>query len=96
MTPEEWNGLGAGAALALGAGAVAWFALRGGALRRRRGYCFECPRFREDVECQVLQDVRTGQWKDVESCSAFVRPGALLCERECANLMNLGLLRVRR
>lgn len=95
MTPEEWSGLGAGVAMALAAGTVAWFAGRGGAVRRTREYCFECPRFREEVECRVLQDIRTGQWKDVKSCSAFGVPEALLCERECANLANLGLLRVR-
>ena len=95
MSPEEWNGLGAGVALALGAGGMAWFALRGGALRRRREYGFECPRFREGVQCHVVQDIRTGQWKDVESCSAFAVPETLLCERECARLANLGRLAVR-
>jgi hypothetical protein len=95
MTPDEWNGLGAGVALALAAGTVTWFATKGGELRRSREYSFECPRFDEEVECRVLQDIRTGQWKDVKSCSAFVVPDRLLCARECANLANLGLLRVR-
>jgi hypothetical protein len=95
MTPEEWAGMAAGAALAAVGGSVAWRVLQEGTLHLSREYCFECPRFREDVRCRVVQDVRTGQWKDVESCSAFAQPHRLLCDRECARVSNLGLLSVR-
>ena len=95
MTPDEWAGLGAGVTLALAIGTLARLALKGGALERPREYSFECPRFHEDVQCRVLQDIRTGQWQEVVSCSAFVEPDKILCERECARLSNLGLLRAR-
>jgi hypothetical protein len=95
MTPDEWSGLGAGLVLAMGAGALARLGLEGGGLAGSRPYAFECPRFREDVECRVRQNVRTGQWEGVLSCSAFVEPEKLLCDRECARMSNLGLLRLK-
>ncbi len=90
MSPEEWTRLLAGLALGAGVGGAAAVALRGGALERVQECRFVCPRFRETVTCRILQNIRTGQWKDVEACSAFTDPEKLLCERECTRLLNLG------
>jgi hypothetical protein len=90
MTPEQVIGLLAGLALGAGVGAVAALGLRGGQLERVQECRFECPRFRETVTCRISQDIRTGRWRQVESCSAFADPEKILCERECAKLLNLG------
>jgi hypothetical protein len=39
----------------------------------------------------MVQDVRTGQWKEVRSCSLFPGAEALPCEKDCAGRLNLGL-----
>ncbi len=87
MTPMYWFGLLAFAAyLAL----VAWVAMRGGNLTRVQGCRLECPLLQAAVEARIVQDVRTGQWRNVERCSAF-ESGKPSCRQDCLRLMNLGL-----
>jgi hypothetical protein len=90
MTTDGTTGLLAGLALAALVMVLARIGLSGGALRQEKDCRVVCPRFREPVDCTLVQDVRTGQWKDVLSCGAFMPPGTLLCDRECARAMNLG------
>ena len=49
-----------------------------------------CPRLGRPVDCTIVQDIRTGQWARVESCSVFHPPSAVACDQECARTMNLG------
>jgi len=86
----EVTGVLAGLALAALVGVLARIGLSGGVLKRPQECRLVCPRFHEGVECTIVQDIRTGQWKDVLSCSAFPEPGKLLCDRECAQARNLG------
>ena len=90
MTSDGMTGLLPGLALAALLLILARLGLSGGALRQKQECRLVCPRFHEPVDCALVQDVRTGQWKDVLSCGAFVPPGTLLCDRECARVMNLG------
>lgn len=62
----------------------------GGGLRKIQGCRFACPARRTMVICRILQDVRTGQWLDVQSCTAFDVPDHVECDQECARLLNLG------
>lgn len=87
--PTEW-GLVAGVALAAALAALALIGLWGGRLRREQSCRFVCPRYERIVECRIVQDIRTGQWKQVQACSAFADPLGVACEQECARLMNLG------
>ena len=77
-------------ALVLGAALVAWLSFNGriGGLRRPQKRRIECPRSHEPADCVLVQDIRTGQWKELRSCSALA-PGAT-CEVDCAKLLNLG------
>jgi hypothetical protein len=89
MMTADWMTLVLGLGLALAVAALAWIGLRGGGLRVEQGCSFVCPRYGSAVECRIVQDVRTGQWKGVTACSAFPL-GQVLCEEDCARLMNLG------
>ena len=73
----------------LAVGAVAAVRFSGQPLWREQARRLACPLSGETVDTVMVQDIRTGQWKAVHSCSA--QPGALLCGRDCARLMNLGL-----
>ena len=95
MTSQDWMMAGAGAASAAALLALARVGLKGGALDHVQTCCFVCPRFDEVVACAIRQNVRTGQWNDVEACSAFTQPDKVLCGQDCRRLMNLGLLRPR-
>jgi hypothetical protein len=64
--------------------------LRRGRLQWEQDCRFVCPQLDKAVECRMVQDVRTGQWKRVLSCTAFDDVCDLQCELECARLMNLG------
>lgn len=70
---------------------LAWIGLHGGWLRQEKSVRLSCPVFGNPVECEMVQDVRTGQWKSVRSCSAFAEPTHVACEQDCARLLNLGL-----
>jgi hypothetical protein len=92
VTPEHVAGLLSGAALAAIGAMLARAGLKGGGLRRSQHCALVCPRLERPVECRVVQDLRTGQWKGVSSCSAFEDPRRVLCELDCVKQMNLGLL----
>lgn len=74
----------------LGAAFLAWlaFSRRFGPLRRAQQRHVVCPRSHEHADCVLVQDVRTGQWKELRSCTALGAEGS--CEKDCAKLMNLG------
>lgn len=83
-----WVGTVAG--LVLVVLALTWIAFRGGKLRREQSVRFVCPHLAILVDCRIVQDIRTGQWKQVLACSAFADPKELGCDRECARVANLG------
>jgi hypothetical protein len=85
-----------GIVLALGLLLLVYFGLRGGELQKVRRCRLICPRFHEPVECRIVRNVRTGQWREVERCSVFRPSDCVLCAGECVRLMNLGLLRTGR
>ncbi len=89
MTPY-WIGFAAG--LALLAVALAWLASQGGRARREQRVRFVCPHLRSVVDCRMVQEIRTGQWKELATCSAFADPELISCDRECVRLANLGQL----
>ncbi len=89
MMPE-WMGLLFGLALAAVVALAAWVGLRRDRPLREQSLRFFCPLLRKAVDCRIVQDMRTGQWKRVEACSAFADAPAVRCEKECAKLMNLG------
>ena len=71
-------------------GALVAFRVSGQPLWRAQARHLTCPLSAETVDAVMVQDIRTGQWKAVRSCSA--QPdGEVRCERDCARLMNLGL-----
>ena len=90
MNPTEWTWVLVALALACGVAVLVRAGLRGGNLSHEQVSRFVCPRFGQTAESRITQDVRTGQWKRVESCSVFANPAEVLCDQECARLMNLG------
>jgi hypothetical protein len=62
----------------------------GAAAVRAQPRRFACPLSGKDVECTLVRDVRTGQFKRVESCTAFDDPSDVRCAADCGALMNLG------
>jgi hypothetical protein len=92
MVAMEWMLTVFAIAFAVAVGMLVWAFQRGGGLWREQACGLVCPRSSRAVECRIVQDIRTGQWKSVEACSALA-PGAPWCEEECRRLMNLGLQR---
>jgi hypothetical protein len=90
MTFVEWVGLAGGMAILVLWGGLAWLGLRGGKARCVHTSRFVCPALGVAVDCRMEQDLRTGQWKHVESCSAFADPSQITCDLECARTLNLG------
>ena len=86
----QWLEVLAGLALVAVVAGLAWLGLRGGGLQRTQECRLVCPRYGMDVECRIVQDIRTGQWKKVEECTAFRDPTRVLCDEDCARVMNLG------
>jgi hypothetical protein len=72
---------------------VAMIGLRAGGARRRQHRHFTCPVLGSEVDCDLVQDVRTGQWTSVQRCSAFPDPSWIHCDQDCARLLNLGIWR---
>jgi hypothetical protein len=62
---------------------------------RRRKLRFVCPVLKEGVECKAVQNVQTGQWQNIEQCSAFTPPTNVNCRQACRDLMNTGDLVAR-
>ena len=88
---ESWTGLPLGLAAAAAVAALARVGLRGGRATCAHTCHFLCPQSGAFADCQMVQDVRTGQWKEVRSCSLFPGAEALPCEKDCAARLNLGL-----
>lgn len=93
MTSDLWLGVLLAFGTASAILVVAVIGLRAAGLRRRQQRQFVCPVLGMPVDCELLQDVRTGQWKSVERCTAFPDPTWIHCEQDCAQLLNLGLWR---
>lgn len=87
---DQWLGLASGLLLAVTLIALAGYGLWGGRLRLLQRRRFVCPLFHTTVDCWMVRDIRTGQWKHVRSCSAFVDASDVRCAGDCAALMNLG------
>jgi hypothetical protein len=65
--------------------------ITGGWLRKELSHRFACPKGGQAAQARVVQDVRTGQWKQVVSCSLTDLEHED-CGIECARLANLGLM----
>ena len=87
--PPYWIGFLSGLALLL---VLAWLGLRGGKAAREQSVRSVCPHLKNVVDCRIVQDLRTGQWKALTACSAFADPEDNTCDLECLRLANLGLL----
>ena len=73
---------------------LAGLGLRGERLERSQACLLSCPRDGRILSCQIRQDIRTGQYRAVEACSAFDPGGGVPCDQACARRMNLGFVRV--
>ncbi len=84
MTGEaHWLTLLLLAISALGVVALFYFAARLARrfqLTRRK---FDCPLDHQEVEATLIRDEKTGQLTSVQSCSHFVKLGAVTCEQGC-------------
>jgi hypothetical protein len=85
-----WYWIGPG--LALVVLVLAWLGLRGGKAAREQSVRLVCPHLKSVVDCRIVQDIRTGQWKQLNFCSAFADPEDNTCDLECLRRANLGLL----
>ena len=74
---------------------LAWLGLRGGKAAREQRVRLVCPHLKSVVDCRIVQDLRTGQWKQLNACSAFADPEDNTCDLECLRLANLGHLDLR-
>jgi len=54
-------------------------------LTRRK---FECPVHHQGVDATLIRDEKTGEMTSVQSCSHFVKPGAVTCEQGCLRTLN--------
>jgi hypothetical protein len=63
---------------------------RGGTVWRAQKRRFVCPERGAPVECEIVQNVRTGRYADVRWCTAFAPDEPLACARECRRVMNAG------
>lgn len=88
--PVEWVGISSGLLLIGVVLLLARVGLHGGALRREQHGLLVCPQSNEVVACRIEQDIRTGQWAQVHSCSG-VAFGEQACHEECTRALNLGL-----
>jgi len=91
MAPDQWLGIAAGLLLVAAAVALASYGMSGGRLWSSGPRRFVCPLSRQNVECVLARDIRTGQFQRVESCTAFPDPGDVRCAEDCRSIMNLGL-----
>ncbi len=67
------------------------YGLRGGRLLLPQLRRFACPVSGKTVDCTIVRDMRTGQFKHVETCSAFPDPTDVHCAEDCTGRMNLGV-----
>jgi len=90
MASTEWMTPVAGVALTAMVIALGYLGLRGGGLWRAQKRRFVCPDLGTEVSCEIVRDIRTGQWKEVRSCSAFAAGEGIPCDQECRKVMNGG------
>lgn len=95
MSSEEWSAVVLSVAVAIGLLSLARVGLRGGELSKQQACDVVCPRLHKVIQCRIVRNIRTGQWGEVERCSAFRPSDAVLCDRECVRRMNLGVLASR-
>ena len=91
MMPADWVGLFGALLAGAVVAALVVFGLRGGRFWRVKRVSFVCPRLQQRVDCRIVRDFRTSQWKRIEACSAFEHPEEVTCEPECLRRLNLGL-----
>jgi hypothetical protein len=91
MMAAEWIGAAGGLLLLLVVSTLAWLGLRGERYRCAQSCGFACPRSGSAAECEMVQDVRIGQWRELRSCSLQRAAGAAPCELDCLRHLNLGL-----
>jgi hypothetical protein len=70
--------------------AAARFGPFGRRFRRAQAVRLVCPTRCEDVDCRIEQEVYTGQWQAVTSCSAHPGQGDPPCDKDCMKATNLG------
>lgn len=87
----DWLGLAAGCLLVLVVAGLAWLGLRRERYECSQACHFACPRTGRTAQCELLQDVRIGQWRELRSCSLQREAGAVPCEADCVRRLNLGL-----
>jgi len=93
MNPDSWLGIASGVAWIAAVGALARLALRDGELAEARNCRFLCPQTGRPANCWMIQDIRTGQWRQMRSCSALAEMGLASCREECRREMNHGFLK---
>ncbi len=64
--------------------------VRGTLLRRR--LAIDCPVTRQTVACTLVEDVASGEWRDVKRCSGWRAPWRP-CTKTCLKPLNDGTLR---
>lgn len=80
-----------GALAFVGVLALARLGLRGADLRFERSSLLDCPRDGRAALVTLVQHARTGQVKQLCSCSLLGSEPGRACEADCARLVNLGL-----
>jgi hypothetical protein len=87
----DWTGLAVGCLLVAAVAVLARLGLRRERYQHSQVCCLACPRTGSVAECDLAQDVRIGQWREVRSCSLLRDAGAAPCEWDCLRRLNLGL-----
>lgn len=88
MDAGSWTMVGLAAVLPVGLALWIVSTRRIGPLLQEQRVRFVCPEKGEPVDCLLVQDIRTGQWKGLRACTAL--EGGAGCEVDCAKLLNLG------
>ena len=90
MLVEDWVSYVLGALVIAAIFALARLGLGAQSPRVRQQRRFVCPHMLVPVDCDIVQDVRTGQYKEVRRCSLFSHPEEVACDRGCLKRLNLG------
>jgi hypothetical protein len=90
MMGNAWVGVLYAVLCAAAVAALVFLGLRRTSCRSAQACGFMCPNYRSYVDCEIVQDVRTGQWKELRSCSIYRRVADLPCDQDCVRRLNLG------
>lgn len=90
MGTDSWVGLLTGLLLTAAVLSLVWLSDRPDRPVKLQSRRFVCPVLGRSVACSILQDVRTGQWRRVERCSALAEPETIRCGEDCRKQLNLG------